>query len=65
VAATLSPLASTASVRLRPNPRELPVINQIFIIVFSCFCLLKGRAIAGQAFCYKAQSILLKGSLKE
>jgi hypothetical protein len=34
VAATLSPLFNTASVRLRPNPRELPVMNQTFVIVF-------------------------------
>jgi hypothetical protein len=33
VAATRSPLANTASVRLLPNPRELPVMNQTFDII--------------------------------
>jgi hypothetical protein len=49
VAATLSPLASTASVRLRPNPRELPVINQIFVIALN-FIYTKVARQAGDGF---------------
>jgi hypothetical protein len=30
VAATLSPRAIAASVQMRPNPRDAPVMNQIF-----------------------------------
>jgi hypothetical protein len=34
VAITLSPRCNAASVQIFPNPRELPVINQILLCVF-------------------------------